>query len=80
MQYLIESLIRWRSAGKLELSIWQSDSRQCIRKLSIKNIHPNKHPIKVHPKTYTLYMAVNKDFKNCKTDRLELDDLQNTNL
>ena len=23
-------------------------------------------------------MAVNKDFKNCKTNRSELDDLQNT--
>ena len=25
-------------------------------------------------------MAVNKDFKKCKTNRLELDDLQSTNL
>ena len=25
-------------------------------------------------------MSVNKDFKNCKTNRAELDDLQNMNL
>ena len=29
---------------------------------------------------YILFMALNKDFKNCKTNRLELDDLQNTDL
>ena len=36
--------------------------------------------LKVHPKNYTLFMAVNKDFKNCKTNRAELDDIQNMNL
>ena len=34
----------------------------------------------VDPKNYTLLMEVNKDFKNCKTSRSEIDDLQNTNL
>ena len=28
-----------------------------------------------HPKNYTLLMAVYKDFKKCKTNRPELDDL-----
>ena len=36
--------------------------------------------LKVHPKNYTLLMAVNKYFKDWKTNRTELDDLQNTNL
>ena len=36
--------------------------------------------LKVHPKNYPLFMTVNKDFRNFKTNRPELDDLQNTNL
>ena len=36
--------------------------------------------LKVHPKNYTIFTAVNKDFKNWKTNRPELDDLQRTNL
>ena len=36
--------------------------------------------LNVHPKNYTQFMVVNKYLKNCKTNRTELDDLQNTNL
>ena len=31
--------------------------------------------LKVRHKNYTLFMAVNKDLKNCKSDRSELNDL-----
>ena len=36
--------------------------------------------LNLHPKNCTLFMAVNKGFKKCITNRPEQDDLQNTNL
>ena len=67
---------------------------ECVSKLPIKNISLKgvikswtlsaiilcTELLQVHTKSYTLYMAVNKDFKYHKTNRPELDDLQNTNL
>ena len=32
---------------------------------------------KVNPKNYTLFIVVHKDFKNCKTNRSELDEKEN---
>ena len=51
-----------------------------LQKQSLHGIILCAELLNVQDNNYTLFMAVKKDLKNCKTDRSELDDLQNTNL
>ena len=48
--------------------------------MSLKGVILCPELLKVHFKNYTLFIAENKGLNNCKTNRKELDDLQNTNL
>ena len=50
-----------------------------IKNKAFETIILSSELLKVHLKNYTIIMIVNKDLKTCKTNRPELDDLQNTN-
>ena len=50
-----------------------------IKNKAFETIILSNELLKVHLKNYTIIMIVNKDLKTCKTNRPELDDLQNTN-